>query len=327
MLSLNRRTLLSATALAAMGGRAARAQDFPDRPIRLVLPYAPGGVVDYVGRVFAQGLTESLRQPVVAENRAGAGGVLGADVVAKAVPDGYTQLVIDPALVINPSLQARVPYDVFRDFRPVSILTSSPLVLVVSPDLPARSVAELVALMKSNRGRYSYASAGVGTTPHLAGEMFALRTGCEATHVPYRGIAAGYADMMAGSVQFSFSSIAGARGLVNDGKLRALATTGARRSAAFPGLPTMQEAGQEAGMEGFVVDLWLALLVPAATPDAVAARMHAAAMEVIRRPETTANLERVGAEARGTTGPEAAAALRAEHDTWRKLITDAKITA
>lgn len=323
MLKLNRRTLLGVTALAATGGRPARAQEFPDRPIRLVLPYAPGGVVDFVGRVVAQGLTDSLRQSVVAENRAGAGGVVGADFVAKAAPDGYTQLVIDPALVINPSLQARVPYDVFRDFRPISILTSSPLVLVVSPDLPVRSMADFITLAKANRGRYSYASAGVGTTPHLAGEMFALRTGCEATHVPYRGIAAGFADMMTGAVQFSFSSIAGARSLVNDGKLRALATTGARRSAAFPDLPTMQEAG----MDGFVVDLWLALLAPAGTPGAVIARMHAAAMEVIRRPDTAASLERVGAEARGTTGPEAAAILRTEHDTWRKLIADAKITA
>lgn len=322
MLKLKRRTFLGATALAAMGGRTARAQDFPDRPIRLVLPYAPGGAVDFVGRVFAQSLTEGLRQSVVTENRAGAGGVVGADFVAKAAPDGYTQLVIDPALVINPSLQARVPYDVFRDFRPVSILTSSPLVLVVSPDLPVRSVAEFVALAKANRSRYSYASAGVGTTPHLAGEMFAMRTGCEATHVPYRGIAAGFADMMTGAVQFSFSSIAGARSLVNDGKLRALATTGARRSGAFPDLPTMQEAG----MDGFVVDLWLALLVPAGTPDAVVARMHAATMEVIRRPDTAANLERVGAEARGTTVSEAAAILRSEYDIWRKLITDAKIS-
>ena len=322
MLKLNRRSLLSATALATAGGSRAWAQDFPDRPIRLVLPYAPGGVVDYVGRVFAQGLSEPLRQSVVAENRAGAGGVVGTDYVAKSAPDGYVQLVMDPAIVINPSLQSRVPYDLFKDLRPVSILTSSPLVLVVGPDLPVRSVADFVAYARANRGRLSFASAGTGTTPHLAGEMFGRITGCEPTHVPYRGIAAGFTDMMTGQVAFAFSSIAGARGLVNDGKLRALATTGARRSTAFPDLPTMRESG----MEDFVVDLWLALLVPAATPDRIVARMHSAAMDVIRRPETAASLERVGAEGRGSTSAEAAATLRQEFDTWRKLITDAKIT-
>ena len=152
MLKLNRRSLLSATALATAGGSRAWAQDFPDRPIRLVLPYAPGGVVDYVGRVFAQGLSEPLRQSVVAENRAGAGGVVGTDYVAKSAPDGYVQLVMDPAIVINPSLQSRVPYDLFKDLRPVSILTSSPLVLVVGPDLPVRSVADFVAYARANRG-------------------------------------------------------------------------------------------------------------------------------------------------------------------------------
>jgi len=322
MLKLNRRALLSAPALAAAGSHAAWAQDFPDRPVRLVLPYAPGGVVDYVGRVFAQGLSEPLRQSVVAENRAGAGGVVGTDYVAKAAPDGYVQLIMDPAIVINPSLQTRVPYDLFRDLRPVSILTSSPLVLVVAPDLPVRSVAEFVSYAQTNKGRLSYASAGTGTTPHLAGEMFGRITGCEPTHVPYRGIAAGFTDMMTGQVAFAFSSIAGARGLVKDGKLRALATTGARRSAAFPDLTTMREAG----MEDFVVDLWLALLVPSAVPESVVARMHAAVMELIRRPETTTSLERVGAEGRGTTGAEAAATLRQEFDTWRKLISEAKIT-
>jgi tripartite-type tricarboxylate transporter receptor subunit TctC len=322
MLSLNRRTLLGAAALTIGGARAAWAQSFPDRPIRLVLPYAPGGVVDYVGRVFAQGLTDALRQSVVAENRAGAGGVVGADVAAKAAPDGYTQLIIDPALVINPSLQARVPYDVFRDFRPVSMLTSSPLVLVVPPDLPARDIQEFIAVARSRKGRLTYASAGVGTTPHLAGEMFSLRTGCEATHVPYRGIAAGFADMMTGQVQFSFSSIAGARGLVADGKLRALATTGARRSAVYPDLPTMQEAG----MDGFTVDLWLSLLLPFATPEPIVSRMHDAVLEVLRRPDTALNLDRVGAEPRGTNSAEATSILRAEYETWRKVIAEAKIT-
>jgi len=318
-----RRFLLGATALAAAAqGRAAWAQEFPNRPIRLVLPYAPGGVVDYVGRVFGQGLTEVLGQPVVAENRAGAGGVVGTDFVAKSAPDGYTQLLMDPAVVINPSLQARVPYDLFRDLRPVSIITSSPLVLVTAPNLPVRSVAELIAYGTARKGQLSFASAGVGTTPHLAGEMFNLRTGIGATHVPYRGISASYADLMTGKVHFSFSSIAGARPLVSEGKLRALATTGPAPSNVFPELPTMSSAG----MPDFVVDLWLALFVPSQTPDGIVARMHEALTAVLRRPDTGSSLERVGATARGTTPAEAKDFVRAEYESWREVITKARIT-
>lgn len=319
MLNPTRRAVLGAAAMLPL---TAWAQSFPDRVVRLVLPYAPGGVVDAVGRIFAQGLSEALRQSVVAENRPGAGGVIGTDAVAKSAPDGYTQLLMDPAVVINPSLQARVPYDLFRDLKPVSILTSSPLVLVVAPNLPVSTVAEFVAYAQANRGRLSYASAGVGTTPHLAGEMFSLRTDIAATHVPYRGIAAAYADMMAGQVQFSFSSIAGARSLIEDGRLKALATTGAAPSPALPNLPTMQGAG----VANFVVDLWLALFLPAATPDAVAARMHEALMEVIRKPEVVAALARLGAQPRGTTQAEAVAIVRSEYDSWRAVITQAGIT-
>lgn len=318
---MSRRDLLAATA-ALLASRTASAQSFPDHQLRLVLPYSPGGVVDTVGRVIAQGLTATLGQSVVAENRSGAGGVVGADYVAKAAPDGYVQLLIDPALIINPSLQQSVPYDVFRDFQPISIVTTSPLVLVVAPSVPANTVAEFIALVRANKGRFSYASAGVGTTPHLAGEMFSLRSGADATHVPYRGIAAGFADMMTGQVQFSFSSIAGARGLVADGKLKALATTGARRSAAFPDLPTMTEAG----MDGFIVDLWLALLAPAGTPMPIVDRVNEAVNAVLGKPETIASLARLGVEPRGTTVAEATAVLRSEFEAWRKLIADARIT-
>ncbi|WP_431281294.1 tripartite tricarboxylate transporter substrate binding protein [Humitalea sp. 24SJ18S-53] len=319
MLTTTRRMFLGA---AAALPATAWAQAFPDRPMRLVLPYAPGGVVDGVGRIFAQGLGEALRQSVVTDNRPGAGGMIGTDVVAKAAPDGYTQLLMDPAVVINPSLQARVPYDLFRELRPVSILTSSPLVLITAPNLPVTSVAELIAYGRANPGRLSFASAGVGTTPHLAGEMFSLRSELGATHVPYRGIAAAYADMMAGQVHFSFSSIAGARPLIEDGRLKALATTGSVASPALPNLPTMQGAG----VANFVVDLWLALFVPAATPDPVTARIHDALMEVISKPETVAALGRLGALPRGTTQAEAVAIVRAEYESWRGVITQAGIT-
>ena len=319
-----RRAVLAGAGLLATAGPAALAQPagFPDRPLRLVLPYAPGGVVDTVGRIIARGLGEELRQPMVAENRPGAGGVIGTDAVAKAAADGTTLLLMDPAVVINPSLQARVPYDPFRDLTPVSILTSSPLVLVVAPGLPVRSVAELVAHGRADRGSLSYASAGVGTTPHLAGEMFSLRSGIAATHVPYRGIAAAYADMMSGQVSYAFSSIAGALPLIEDGRLRALATTGEAPSPALPALPTMLSAG----VADFVVDLWLGLFLPAATPAEVVQRLHAAVVAVLGRPEVVAALARVGAQPRGTTTAEARAILRREHDAWRMVITQAGIT-
>src|SRR5579871_1527555 len=164
------------------------AQTWPAKPLKLVLPYSPGGIVDYVGRTVAQHLGEELRQPVVAENRPGAGGIAGTDIVARATPDGYTLVIMDPAIVINPTLQPNVPYDLFRQLQTVSIVSSSPEVLVVAPALPATSVQDLIAYGKANPGRLNFASAGIGTTPHLAGELLKQRTGIDATHVPYRSI-------------------------------------------------------------------------------------------------------------------------------------------
>jgi len=199
----------------------AQAQTYPSKPVRLVLPYAPGGIIDYVGRTLAQKLTENLGQPVVAENRPGAGGVLGTDSVARSAPDGYTLVLMDPAIVINPTLQADVPYDVFKSLQTVSIVSSSPEVLVTSPTLPVKTFPELVAYGKANPGKLNFASAGIGTTPHLAGEMFKLRTGIDATHIPYKGIGASYTDMMSGKVQMAFSSIAGALPFTTDNRVRA----------------------------------------------------------------------------------------------------------
>jgi tripartite-type tricarboxylate transporter receptor subunit TctC len=311
--------LSGAAALAFAGGRRAQAQG---RPLRIVLPYAPGGVVDTLGRVLAQGMTDAMGVPVVADNRPGAGGMIGSDHVAKAAPDGTTALVMDPAIIINPSLQASVPYDVFRDLKPVSIFSSSPLVCVVSPTLPVTTLMELVEYGRAHRGELSYASAGVGTTPHLAGEMLNQRTGIEATHIPYRGIATSFADIMSGKVHFAFSSIAGARGLVLDGRMRGLATTGATRPPALPELPTAVEAG----LPNFVIDLWLGVFVPSATPDATIATMHRAIQAALAKPETAAAFLRAGAEVRHTSPAEAAEILRTEHAMWRELITTAKIT-
>jgi tripartite-type tricarboxylate transporter receptor subunit TctC len=299
----------------------AEAQPYPSKPVRLVLPYAPGGIVDYVGRTLAQKLTEILGQPVVADNRPGAGGILGTDSVARSAPDGYTLVLMDPAIVINPTLQSDVPYDVFKNLQTVSIVSSSPEVLVLSPALPVTTFPELVAYGKANPGKLNFASAGIGTTPHLAGEMFKLRTGIDATHVPYKGIGASFTDMMSGKVQMAFSSIAGALPFTADNRVRAIATTGAQRSSVYPDLPTVAEAG----LPGFEVDLWLGVFAPSGLPAPVLARLSAELKKALEAADLKAALAKVGVEPRGTSPDEGAAFLRAEFDKWKQVITDGKI--
>jgi tripartite-type tricarboxylate transporter receptor subunit TctC len=311
--------LSSALILAAAS--AAQAQTYPSKPVRLVLPYAPGGIVDYVGRTLAQKLTENLGQPVVTDNRPGAGGILGTDSVARSAPDGYTLVLMDPAIVINPTLQADVPYDVFKSLQTVSIVSSSPEVLVVSPALPVATFPELVVYGKANPGKLNFASAGIGTTPHLAGEMFKLRTGIDATHVPYKGIGASFTDMMSGKVQMAFSSIAGALPFTADNRVRALATTGAQRSSVYPDLPTVAEAG----LPGFEVDLWLGVFAPSGLPTPVLARLNEALKQSLAATDLKAALAKVGVEPRGTSAEQGATFLRAEFDKWKQVITDGKI--
>lgn len=300
---------------------AASAQDYPSKPVRLILPYAPGGIIDYVGRTLAQRLGENMGQPVVAENRPGAGGIAGTDYVAKAPADGYTILLMDPAVVINPTLQPSIPYDLFKELKTVSVVSSSPEVVVVSPSLPVRTFKELIDYGKANPGKLNFASAGVGTTPHLAGELFKLRAGVDATHIPYKGIGASFTDIMSGKVQFAFSSIAGAQPFTSDNRVRAIATTGPKRTPAYPDLPTVSEAG----LPGFEVDLWLGIFAPAATPPNVVARLNAELKKALANPETKAALAKVGVEPRGTSPEEGVQFIRNEFETWRKVIQDAKI--
>jgi tripartite-type tricarboxylate transporter receptor subunit TctC len=311
--------LSSMMIFAAITGAAA--QPYPGKPIRMVLPYAPGGIIDYVGRTLAQKLTENLGQPVVAENRPGAGGILGTDAVARSAPDGYTLVLMDPAIVINPTLQTDVPYDVFKSLQTISIVSSSPEVLVVSPALPVTTLPELVAYGKANPGKLNFASAGIGTTPHLAGEMFKLRTGIDAAHVPYKGIGASFTDMMSGKVQMAFSSIAGALPFTADNRVRPIATTGAKRSSVYPDLPTVAEAG----LAGFEVDLWLGVFAPSGLPAPVLARLNGELKTALQAADLKAALGKVGVEPRGTSAEEGAAFLRAEFDKWKQVITDGKI--
>jgi tripartite-type tricarboxylate transporter receptor subunit TctC len=296
------------------------AQTYPSKPIRIVLPYVPGGIIDTAGRNIALRLGEGLGQPVVAENRPGAGGMVGADVVARSAPDGYTILLTDPALVSNPTLQADVPYDLFKGLQAVSIVGSSPAVIVASPSLPVTTFAELIAYAKAHPGKLNFASAGIGTAPHLAGEMIKLRAGIDMTHVPYRGIGAAYPDVMSGKVQLAFSSIAGAVPFTSDNRVRPIATTGSARSAVYPDVPTVAES-----LPGFDVDLWIGIYAPAGLPPAVLAKLNGEINKVLQNPELKAAFAKMGITPRGTSPEEGAAFTRSEYDKWKKVIVEGKI--
>lgn len=304
----------------ALCSGAAFAETYPDRPVRLLLPYNPGGIVDYVGRALGQHLGEALGQPVVPENRPGAGGILGTEVTARAQPDGYTLLLMDNAIVINPSLQEHVPYDL-KQLEAISWVSSSPLVLVVTPALHVNTYDAFVAYAKANPGKLNFATAGVGTAPHLAAEMFKQRTGIEAIHVPYKGIGASYIDLMSNKIQFAFSSIAGALPFTGDNRVIALATSGETRSAVYPDKPTMDEAG----LKGYSVDLWLALFAPAGMPDDVKAKLTKAVQTAVSSPGFKSALATIGATPRGTSPGDAAVFIRSEFAKWKQVIVDGKI--
>jgi tripartite-type tricarboxylate transporter receptor subunit TctC len=314
------RALVCAVALAA-SAVATHAQTYPSKPIHLILPYVPGGIIDTAGRNLAVRLTESLGQSVVAENRPGAGGVVGSDVVARSAPDGYTILLTDPGLVSNPTLQPDTPYDLFKQLQAVSIVGSSPAVIVSSLKLPVKTFAELLAYAKANPGKLNFASAGIGTAPHLAGELIKLRAGIDMTHVPYRGIGAAYPDVMNGKVQLAFSSIAGAVPFTSDKRVRALATTRLARSAVYPDVPTVAESG----LPGFDIDLWIGIYAPAGMPPAVLARLNSEINKVLQHPELKAAFAKIGIEPRGTTPEEGAAFTRSEFEKWKKVIVEGRI--
>jgi tripartite-type tricarboxylate transporter receptor subunit TctC len=300
----------------------ARAETFPSRPIHLIMPYAPGGIIDFAGRVVAQKLGEALGETVVAENRPGAGGIVGVDYVAHSDPDGYNIVIMDPAYVINPILQKSMPYDIFKDLVTVSIVNSSPEVLVATPALGIKTYADLVAYGKANPGKLNYASAGVGTTPHLAAAMWAQRTGIDAVHVPYKGVGPSYTDLMSGKVQILFSSIAGALPFTSEGKVIALATTGDTRSPVYPNLPTVAEAG----LPGYSVDLWLGLYAPAAVPPDVLATLNTGVRKALQDDQLKTAFAKYGLTPRGTTLPESAAFTKSEYQKWKKVIDDGHIT-
>ncbi len=308
------------TALFAIAANAA-AQTWPSRQIQLVVPYAPGGVVDFIGRTVAQRLATQLGQPVVVDNRPGAGGIIGVDYAARSTPDGYTIVLMDPAIVINPSLQEKVPYDLHKDLQTIAVIGSSPLVLVANPTIPATTVAALVDYARANPGKLNFPSAGIGTTPHMAGELLNLRANVQMTHVPYKGSGPAMADLVAGQVQVGFSSITAALPFIRDGRLRPLATTGSKRSSALPDVPTMSEAGYP----GFEVDLWLAVFCPANVPAGVVARMNAEIGTALSDQAVRDAFAKVGVEPRRTAVDDGSKFVRAESDKWSGVVRDAKL--
>ena len=301
---------------------AAQAQppEYPSKPLRVVVPYAPGGAVDFVGRQVALRLADSMGQSVVVDNRPGAGAMIGIDNVAKSPADGYTLLVVDPALVINPSLQAKVPYRL-GDLQPITVLTASPLVLTVNPRLPVKDMSELISYAKVNKGKVNFASAGVGTTPHMAGELLKLRSGADLMHIPYKGSGPAMADLVAGEVQMAFSTITAALPFVKDNRIRALATSGTKRAPVLPDLPTVAEAGAP----NFEVIFWTSLFVPAATPQPVQARLHAEALKALQHPEMRAAFAKVSETPGGNSIAEAGAFIKAESTKWSQAVKDGNI--
>lgn len=314
--------ILAAVSACLLAG-AACAQDYPSRPVRVIVPFAPGGPNDIVARLVAQRLAASFGQPFAVENRPGAGGNVGTDYVAKSAPDGYTLLSAGPgSLIINP-LMGKVPYDTQRDFAPITLLARAPNALVEHPSLPARSVAELIALARSKPGAINYASGGNGSTPHLAGALFAAMAGVKLTHVPYKGTAPATTDLVGGQVQIAFLGIPAVLPHIRSGKLRVLAVTGLRRSSELPDVPTVDESG----VPGYEVSPWYGLLAPAETPHAIVSRLSAEAARLARTPELAEKLAVQGAEAAGSTPEEYAAVIRTDTATWTRIIEHSGLRA
>jgi tripartite-type tricarboxylate transporter receptor subunit TctC len=296
--------------------RLARAQPaWPSRPIRLINPWTPGGPADVVARPVAQKLSESLGQPVVMENRPGANGTIGAAAVARAAPDGYTLFFshVGP-IAISPNFSASVPFDPVRDFAPVTQLVSGPIVLVVRPDVPANSVAELLALARAQPGALSYGSVGPASTTHLAGEMLAMMGGVQLLHVPYQGAAPVVTDLLGGRLHFAFINFAGAVAQMQAGTLRAIAVSTERRSSGLPNLPTVAET-----LPGFEVNSWYGVMAPANTPAAIVDRLHRDIAAALRAPDLAAALRAQGFDIEATTPAQYAAKIAADLQRWGEL--------
>jgi tripartite-type tricarboxylate transporter receptor subunit TctC len=313
---------ISAIACGALAAPSALAQAYPAKPVRMIAASSPGSGVDIVARIVAQKLGEQLGQQVVVDNRAGAGGNLGAELAAKAAPDGYTLLMGTPAHAINTGLYRKLNYDLIRDFAPVSQVSAGQYAIVVHPSLPVKSVRELIALARAKPGALNYASAGSGNATHLAGELFNSAARVKLVHVPYKGSGPALVDLVGGQVQLMFSNLTAALPQVKSRRIRALAVTGPTRAAAAPDLPTVIEAG----VPGYVVISWFGVLVPAATPRELVTRLNTDLARTMAALDIRERLAAEGAEPTVGTPEQFAAFIKSEITQWSKVIKDAGIT-
>jgi tripartite-type tricarboxylate transporter receptor subunit TctC len=313
--------LLAALLTCAVGPAVAQTP-YPKGPVRMIVPFPPGGPTDITARTLGTRLGEVLGQPIVVENRAGARGFIGIEAAARAPADGHTLLLASiGAIAINPVLYSKVPYDVFRDFAPVSLLVTVPIVLVVHPDVPVRTVPELTDYARRHPGKLAYGSAGSGGSTHLVAEMFKARAGVDLLHVPYKGSAPAVADLVGGQVQLMFDTLLTATPHIRSGRLRLVAAATAARLDAFPDTPTIAEAG----LAGFDGASWFCLLAPARTPPEIVERLSRDLARIVRESAVRARLVELGAEPAGGTPDELAAFIRAEQAKWGAVVRDAHI--
>jgi len=303
-------------AVACLFFAGARAQNYPEKAVRIVVPFPSGAGSDIVTRLFTPNLTAALGQQFIVDNRAGAGGNIGAEAVARAVPDGYTLLTAPASVAIGQSMYRNLRFDLARDFEPVALLGSAPFVLVVHPALPVRNVKDLIALAKARPGQLTFASSGNGSSPHLTTEMFKMQAGVDMAHIPYKGTAFAVTDLIAGQVSLTFGNTLSVLPHVASGRLRALGITSARRSAAVPGLPTLAETG----LPRFEASTWFAILAPAGTPREIVTRLNAAIRKIGQTQEIRARITEQGAESMDGTPEQVGAHVRAEIAKWARVV-------
>jgi tripartite-type tricarboxylate transporter receptor subunit TctC len=303
--------------------RIAGAQAYPAKPVRVIVPFAPAGPADIMARLLTQKLTENLGKQFYVENQPGAGGNLGMGVAARAAPDGHTLVLVSSSYMVNPSLYPKVPYDIGKDFLPITLPGYAPNVLVANPSLPIKSAKELAEFIKANPGKHSFASAGMGTTPYLSGELFKLSLGADLVHVPFNGSAPAIQSTLGGHTPFAFVVLAPAVPQIKEGKLRGLAVLSAQRSSAVPDVPTIAEAG----FPGQEADTLMGVLAPAGTPKAIVDLLHAEIVRIVRSPEMKERLDAVGFVPVANTPDEFAAVIKDEAVRWAKVIRAANLKA
>ena len=315
---------LIALVLCSLFVAAAGAQDaYPSRPLKFILPFPPGGGTDILGRVIAERLSASLGQPVVTENRGGAGGNVGAEAAAHSAPDGYTIVLVAPSLAISPSLYSRLNYDPVKDFAPISLVATVPNVMITNPAVEAKNLQEFIALARSRPGAMNYGSGGAGTSNHLAGELFNIVTGAKLVHVPYKGVNLAMQGVLAGEIQLVFIGIPAALPHIKAGKLRALALVAPQRSPALPEVPTVAEAG----LKDFEVTTWYGIMTPAGTPRPIVSRLNAELVKIMHTPDVKERLAGMATDPLTSTPEEFAAYLRQEIAKWGDVVRKANLKA